>query len=371
MVADPYPDLSRYRNFLILQHPLALGTAIHATPLISVLRAALPDARLIATASGFSLGLLRGNPGLNELIRTPSPLSDLRGAVTAMRAARFFRGEPYAVLQTLGNGRTRITLAAMLSGGHVRAGFVVHPELAAAPLAFDPTRSQIANNLEIVRAMGHEDAMRAAIATDPMLAEPVVYPSQEDFDRMEAKLAVEGISLAEPVAVFITQTSPTQKKSWRAERFRLAASMLAREFGAQIVFGGTAAEAPSIELLREGLNMRSANLAGKTSLLEMAALFGLADVALTLDTGPMHLARAMRLPMVIIAPAWSPPVEWLPLGNPRARILKNLDLEVAPEDYIIDEVSVDEVETALRDLLTLYPPRPGISSRRIAEMAPR
>ncbi len=71
----------------------------------------------------------------------------------------------------------------------------------------------------------------------------------------------------------------------------------------------------------------------------------------------MHLARAMRLPMVIIAPAWSPAVEWLPLNNPRARILKNADLPTVPDDYVIDEVTVPEVEQNLNELLTQYPPR--------------
>lgn len=51
------------------------------------------------------------------------------------------------------------------------------------------------------------------------------------------------------------------------------------------------------------------------------------------------------------------PVEWLPLDNPRARILKNLDLPAPTPDYIIDEVSVAEVESSLRELLHLYPPR--------------
>jgi len=125
----------------------------------------------------------------------------------------------------------------------------------------------------------------------------------------------------------------------------------------QIVFAGTQAESPAIEALRSTLTQPTANVAGRTTLLQLAALFSLADIALTLDTGPMHLARAMRLPMVIIAPAWSPAIEWLPHDNPRARILKNLDLDEAPDGYIIDEVSVDDVHQNLRDLLTLYPPR--------------
>ena len=128
----------------------------------------------------------------------------------------------------------------------------------------------------------------------------------------------------------------------------------------QIVFAGTAAESPAIEALRSGLSFPTATVAGQTSLLELSAILGLADIALTLDTGPMHLARAMRLPMVIIAPAWSPAVEWLPLNNPRARILKNLDLPTPPpDDYLIDEVTVPEVEQHLNELLPSTHPAPS------------
>ncbi len=83
----------------------------------------------------------------------------------------------------------------------------------------------------------------------------------------------------------------------------------------------------------------------------------LCHVGLTLDTGPLHIARAVGLPMVIIAPAWSPPIEWLPVGDPRFRILKNADMPSAPPDYIIDEVTVDEVKEALTSLIACYPMR--------------
>ncbi len=349
--------LADIRHFLLLEHSLALGTALHGTPLLSALRAVLPESRIIAATSGFGWGVLQGNPQLERLIAMPSPFADLRGAVSALRAAKVFEGETYAVLQTTGNGRTRVTLGAMMSGGHTRVGFNVYPELTSAAVAFDPQQSQIANNLRIVAALGHGAAMEHLLREEPSLAEPRVYPWGQDFGRVRQMLTDAGINEQEPIAVFVTQTSPTQRKGWRAERFRSAAEMLHREYGAQIVFCGTAAETARIETLRTGLRARNASLAGKTSLLEMAALFGIADIAVTLDTGPMHLARAMRLPMVIVAPAWSPPVEWLPVGNSRVRILKNLDLASAPEEYVIDEVSAEEVEAGLRDLLALYPPR--------------
>ena len=357
MVSPNQLDLSAARNFLLLQYPLALGTAIHATPLIAALHAAIPDARVCAAASGFALEILRNNPGLERLIPTPNPLRELLPAANEIRKAKPFGRERFTVLLTTGNERTRITFAALLSGAPARVGFTLVPELALDHLRFDPRLSQIANNLRILELLGHGPALLDQIRFNPALLEPQVFPSADEYSTAHLLLREQGIDETKPLAVFITQTSPTQRKSWREDRFRAVAETLHRDYAMQIVFAGTSAESPAIEALRSGLSFSTASVAGQTSLLELSAIMGLSDVALTLDTGPMHLARAMRLPMVIIAPAWSPAIEWLPLNNPRARILKNLDLPTAPADYIIDEVTVPEVEQNLRDLLTLYPPR--------------
>jgi ADP-heptose:LPS heptosyltransferase len=349
--------LSGLRNFMLLQYPLALGTAIHATPLLAALRAVLPDAHIAAAANGFALEILRGNPNLDRLVETPSPLTDVRGAVRALRTSKFFPGKPFATLQTTGNERSRVAIAALRSGMHTRVGFTVAPQLSAAPLTYDPRISQIANNLRIIEALGHGKTLLQRLQSHPNLLEPRVYPSQQDVATARALLREQYIDEARPIAVFITQTSPTQRKSWREDRFRIVAEWLDRDFGMQVVFVGSAAESAAIERLQKSLSFHTATSPGKTSLLELAALLSVVDVALTLDTGPMHLARAVRLPMVIIAPAWSPEIEWLPLGNPRARILKKADLAEAPKDYIIDEVTVDDVKEALRDLLAAFPPR--------------
>jgi ADP-heptose:LPS heptosyltransferase len=362
MVHPRQLDLADIRNFLLLQYPLALGTAIHATPLIAAIHAAIPGARVAAAASGFALEILRNHPGLQDqgiarLISTPSPLRELLPAANAIRRANVFGRERYAVLLTTGNERSRVMLSALLSGSPTRVGFTLLPELATEYLHFDPRLSQIANNLRILEALGHGPALLDQLQSNPELLEPQVFPSADDVPTAHQLLREQGIDESKPIAVFITQTSPTQRKSWREDRFRAVAETLHRTHNLQIVFAGTAAESPAIEALRSGLSFPTASVAGQTGLLELAAIMGLADIALTLDTGPMHLARAMRLPMVIIAPAWSPAIEWLPLNNPRARILKNADLPTAPDDYIIDEVTVPEVEQHLNELLQLYPPR--------------
>jgi ADP-heptose:LPS heptosyltransferase len=357
MLHPRQPDLAAIRNFLLLQYPLALGTAIHATSLITAIHAAIPGARVAAAASGFALDILRNNPGLERLVSTPTPLREVLPAANAIRRANVFGRERYAVLLTTGNERSRVILSALLAAAPNRVGFTLLPELAAAHLHFDPRLSQIANNLRILEALGHGPALLEQLQANPALIEPQVFPSPEDETTAHQLLRERGIDESKPIAVFITQTSPTQRKSWREDRFRAVAENLHSTHNMQIVFAGTASESPAIEALRAGLSFHTASVAGQTQLLELSAILGLADIALTLDTGPMHLARAMRLPMVIIAPAWSPAVEWLPLNNPRARILKNLDIPTAPDDYIIDEVTVPEVEKHLNELLTLYPPR--------------
>lgn len=337
--------LSEIRNFLLLQHPSALGTAIHATPLVPALRGAVSGCRIAVVASGFALDVFRGNPGVDFLIETPSPLKDLKGAVNALRAQHPFRGAGYATLTSTGNERTKTLAQALLCGAATRVGFTVVPQFYRVPLEFDPARSQIANNLRIVEALGHSTGA----------FEPQIFFSEADEIAAQEILAASGVRPDQPVAIFVTQTSVTQRKSWRKERFQAVANFLADRYGTHIVFVGTAAESAAIAELGGGLPFATISVAGKTKLPVLAALMKAAVVGVTLDTGPMHIGRAVGLPMVIIAPAWSPPVEWLPLGNDRFRILKNASMGSAPSDYIIDEVSVDEVTGALADLLTRYP----------------
>jgi ADP-heptose:LPS heptosyltransferase len=339
-------ELSSFRNFLLLQHARALGTVVHATPLIPALREAMPDARIAVAASGFALEVLRNNPGIERLIETPSPLADWRGAAQVLRRENPFRGGDFVILTPVGNDRTKIGLQTLFVGAGARVGFTQVPSLYRAAFEFDYAKSQIENNLAIVGALGH-----------PVRHfEPQIFFDAADLEWAGRALTESGAQAGQTVAAFVTQTSVTQRKSWRKERFQAAAKFLIERYGAHIVFFGTEPEAAAIDDLRKGIAGATSSFAGKTNLLQMAALLSLCDVGLTLDTGTLHVGRTVGLPMAIVAPAWSPPLEWLPLNNPRYRILKNAEMEVCPPDYIIDEVSVDEVIEALQGLLREFPP---------------
>lgn len=341
--------LGEIKNFLLLQHSTALGAVVHATPLVAALKEAVPGCRIAVAASGMAVEIFRDNPGVEAVVKTPSPLKDLKGAAAELRRSNPLRGEVFATLTTVANERTRVALSAVMGGAGNRVGFTEAPALYRAWLEFDREISLIANNLRTVGALGHDLKGR--------LFEPQVFFGDQDREFARRTLADAGVQEGQPVAVFVTQTSVTQWKSWRPERFRAAAEFLHERYGAHVLFVGTAGEAAAIDAIRARLPFATTSVAGNTSLTELSALLSNCDVGLTLDTGTMHLGRAVGLPMVIIAPAWSPPVEWLPVGDPRFRILKNLDMPVATPGYVIDEVSVGEVIEALSDLMGRSPKR--------------
>jgi ADP-heptose:LPS heptosyltransferase len=338
-------SLANERNFVLLQYPTALGTALHATPLVAALREAVPNCRIAVAASGFAREVFRNNPHIDSLIETPSPLTNTTGAVRAWRSQNPFRSQHWIALTTAGNERTRIAFASLLYGTGGLVGFAEAPEIYTVPLNYDPSQSLIANNLRIVSSLGHP--------VNP--CGPQTFPSPADFDYARQLLRDNGVREGQMVAAFVTQTNISQHKRWRAERFAASAAHLIERYGARVVLVGTASEAKDIEALQSMIGPSAFSLAGMTNLLQLSAVLSLCRVGLTLDTGTMHLGRTVGLPMLIIAPAWSPPIEWLPVGEPRYRILKNLDMPTCPPDYIIDEVSVEEANAGLDELIAAYP----------------
>jgi ADP-heptose:LPS heptosyltransferase len=343
--SDEIP-LDGIKDFLLLQHPIALGTAVHATPLIPALREAVPGCRIAVAASGFGLNVFRNHPGVDWLIETPDPLRDWWGAARVLRRKNPFRGGRFVVITTRGSDRTKVCLQSLFLGSSARVGFTEVPQLYRTAVDYDPARSMIANNLSILQVLGHRSRH----------FEPQMFFSTVDMNYAKGMLAESGVEAGQMIAVFVTQTSLTQRKSWRRERFQAAAKFLIDRYKAHVLFVGTESEREAIEGVRQSLPDGTSNLAGRTSLAQMTALLSLCDVGLTLDTGTMHIGRTVQLPMVIVAPAWSPPMQWLPLGDSRYRILVGGRLETCPPEYVIDEVSVDQVTGALQELIEGFPP---------------
>jgi len=344
--------LSGIKDFLLLQYPTALGPAIHATPLVPALRAAVPGCRIAVAASGLALEVFRNNPGVDWLIETPSPLRDLRGAARSLRNQNPFRGGRFAVLTTRGNERTLVGLQGLLSGANVRVGFTEVPQLFRSAFQFDFQRSLIDNNLRIVEAFGHS----------VQHFEPQVFFSQADKVRARQILADGGVREDQPVVVFVTQNSGGQRTGWHTNRLTQVIRHASERLGCAVVYVGTSRDAVAIDAIQKAAGGVGASIAGRTSVAELAAVLAMSDAMVTLDTGTMHVGRAAKTPMVVLGPSWQKPLEWLPLEIPNVRILRGQDRDTIPENYQLDEISAESVIAALEDLLHTY--RPSAEARK-------
>jgi ADP-heptose:LPS heptosyltransferase len=342
------------RQALILEYRLPLGCLVHMTPVFEAIKRSRPEIEITVATRGPGLQVLRHSPYVDHLIETPDPTTHLVAAVGTLRSElRRRRICPDCVLTGASDRRTKIALLALLGSSGWRGGFTLKPALYRQPLQYDQGRSLIANNLKLATLVGGND--------EPI--EPRIFFSPGDA-KIAANLLQTANPKGQPVVAVVTQNSGGQSTGWHTDRF-VRVVRNAAERGFAVVYVGVAQESAAIDAIREAAGGIGVSVAGKTTINQLAALLAQTDFAVTLDTGTMHVARSVRLPMVILGPSWQKPIEWLPLNLENVRILRGEDRVGVPEGYRLDEISAENVIAALGELVELYPPTPEARESRL------
>ncbi|MEM9754135.1 MAG: lipopolysaccharide heptosyltransferase II [Planctomycetota bacterium] len=252
---------------ILLIKPSALGDIVHALPVLRLLRRRYPEAKIAWLVNPSFANLLDGHPDLDELIlfRRKSI-----GTIPALvRELRRFRPDVTIDLQ----GLIRTGLLALGSGANRRIGFGYARELAGL------TYSQ--------RIGGRQDE-RHAVERYLDVAEYL------DCGRRPVEFVLPGESLdlpTKPYAVLIPGTNWATKR-WPVEQFAKLAGQL-RERGLMIVSSGSPNERPLADAVGADVN-----LAGQTSIKQLVTLLRHAAIAVTNDSGPMHIAAAVDTPLL-------------------------------------------------------------------------
>ena len=89
-------------------------------------------------------------------------------------------------------------------------------------------------------------------------------------------------------------------KCWPPERFAAALNQLQRERDADVILFGTPAEIEVSAAIQKGLARPALNMTGKTQIMELPALLSRCTAFLGNDSGAMHVAAAVGLPVVAI-----------------------------------------------------------------------
>lgn len=165
---------------------------------------------------------------------------------------------------------------------------------------------------------------------------------------------LEGVTVVHPGAA-------SAARRWPAERFAEVAAALAgsHDDGTRVVLTGSPAERPlALEVARRAGLRDDAVLAGRTDLLELAAVVAHARRVVCGDTGVAHLATAFGAPSVVLfgptSPAtWGPPdparhrALWTGrTGDPHADRPDPGLLEIAPERVLAAVAALPDTERA-------------------------
>ncbi len=89
-------------------------------------------------------------------------------------------------------------------------------------------------------------------------------------------------------------------KRWLSERYAAVLDRLIEEREASVVIFGSPNEVAIAEAIQSGMRRRPVILSGRTELSELIAMIACCDLFLTNDSGPMHLAAALRVSTLAI-----------------------------------------------------------------------
>ncbi len=282
----------------------AMGDIIHALPAITALRAANPDLYIGWLVEGRWAELLCARDADHVAERSATkPLVDAmhianfktwRGALRSSKSWREMktlrdevRNTKYDLALDL-QGAIRSAFAAQASGASMRVGSSQPREKPATMFYTRQVDPSGAHVVEQALSLASDIAGRPLQYVDPLF--PRDAAAETWTDRTLAKIAAGRFAILNPGAGW-------GAKCWPAESFGVVARALSQRGLAVIVNHG-----PGEEALADAVRDASGGAAIplKCSVGELIALTRRASVFLGGDTGPMHLAAALHVPVVAL-----------------------------------------------------------------------
>jgi len=177
----------------------------------------------------------------------------------------------------------------------------------------------------------------------------------EEKERARQRLRALGVDPLRPLVILSPGASYGPAKRWPASRFARLAALFQERDDAAVLIIGSAGEAEIASAIVSSLEKKPPVLTGQTTLPQLASLISLASCFVTNDTGPMHLANALRVPVVAIFGPTDPAVTG-PFERPAAVLKKDVPCwpchyRSCPYDHrCMTKIEPEEVYQAARKL---------------------
>jgi ADP-heptose:LPS heptosyltransferase len=344
-------DPARVRRILLISST-GIGDTLFSTPAIRAVREAYPHAYIAGMFRHRHANLFRSNPHLDAVIPYHGKYRRLFSTIAALRRGRF---DVAAIVH--GNDPDIIPLA-YLSG----ARFVVR-------IPNESTRFRfLLSNLDLTPANG---TMAGQHALDARLRVARLLGATGEDRRMVLRIHPEaagavakflegrGIRPEDPLVGFQVGAS-TPSRMWFGDRFaELGRRLLERHPDLRIAITGSLEEREYCQMVAQaiGESHRVLVTAGHLSLPQVAALVDRLSVLVAADTGTLHMAVALRRPAVALYAMADSRITGPDPEDPRHRIIQKWRTcdpcygKACPFPICMENITVDEVETAVRELL--------------------
>ncbi len=279
------------RSILVIRYS-ALGDVVLATSVLEPLRARFPGARIDWVTSPAYAPLLEGLPGLERVHRLG------RGGIReAVDLAVRLRGR-YDLAIDLQNKVKSAVVARAAGRRQLVFRRRTSRQTALALLGVDPP----------VRGP-HATRLYADVLLPLGIAEPG--PTRVALSGTARDAAAAALAGARRPRVAIAPGASRATKLWPAERFAEVADALAAE-GASVVLAGGPGDADALERFRAALRAPVAGDLTRLPVEGLAAGLASVDLLVACDSGPVHLATAVRTPVLaVFGPTsperWGPP----------------------------------------------------------------
>ncbi len=340
-----------------------VGDAVMSIPALEALRARFPRAEIVLVSKPWVSELYWHHPAVNRQI-IYKPKSEHRGPRGFMKLVREIREEQFDLAILLQNAFQAAWMTRM-ARIPVRVGYATDHRSA---LLHDPIEPPPP------AAYGHQVnyylqlLFRAGLIAKPEPVEEIrIRLSDEEKSWALKKLESLGLGGQRYLVGIAPGAAFGPAKRWPPERFAGLADRLIGALGADVLIFGSEAERPLAEEIAGTMKHTPIIMAGETSLRELLSLMAGCRMIVANDSGPMHLAAAMGIPLIAIFGSTDERATG-PLGT-RVRIVKK-GVECSPcgrRECPIDfrcmtELSAEEVYRATLEFVKHWDITHSISS---------
>jgi predicted lipopolysaccharide heptosyltransferase III len=322
-----------------------IGDVLLTTPAIRLLRQAYPDARITMVVNKGTEEVLRYNPHLNRILTIDRERVKESAFYNRWQYEWYFlnrlRKDRYDLSVDFASG-DRAAFLSLLSGVPYRIGFgsrkgyrrwifnrVIH---------CPPALHTVERNLLLLqKALGLE-------TVDHRLE---LYTGKADEHQVTRWIMRNHLQGRNPVVVH--PGARYRFKRWPNANWTRLADILQGELGVPVVFAGGQKDLEDIRSIVSRMQTQVYSLAGKTTILEMAALFKRATLFIGNDSGPGHLAAAVGAPVISLFGPTDPNV-WRPWGREHVVISKQVSCSPCADtdcdkgkENCMERISVEDV----------------------------